>query len=231
MKKYCSLCKQPLANNNCIVCDKCGKPTTPIDIFDKMASDNCLDSKEKRMLELIGILNIISCVISMIEWLILTAVLVNIRSALQEQMNAGLIVETAENLAAYQSTLSMCGLMSTLGIIVIVEQLAALFFSVMILLKRAWAVQVSRVLYIINIIIHFLSGNIISAIITIYIVVKLNAIISKMDGGAEYTAVTMQAEKEEAELAADPTKWRCKSCGFINSYTVSECKSCGKWKN
>ncbi len=37
MKKYCSLCKQPLANNNCIVCDKCGKPTTPIDIFDKMA--------------------------------------------------------------------------------------------------------------------------------------------------------------------------------------------------
>ena len=222
MKKYCSLCKQPLANNNCIVCDKCGKPTTPIDIFDKMASDNCLDSKEKRMLELIGILNIISCVISMIEWLILTAVFGNIRSALQEQMNAGLIVETAENLAAYQSTLSMCGLMSTLGIIVIVEQLAALFFSVMILLKRAWAVQVSRVLYIINII---------SAIITIYIVVKLNAIISKMDGGAEYTAVTMQAEKEEAELAADPTKWRCKSCGFINSYTVSECKSCGKWKN
>lgn len=183
------------------------------------------------MLELIGILNIISCVISIIEWLILTAVFGNIRAALQEQMNAGLIVETAENLAAYQSTLSMCGLMSTLGIIVIVEQLAALFFSVMILLKRAWAVQVSRVLYIINIIIHFLSGNIISAIITIYIVVKLNAIISKMDGGAEYTAAAMQAEKEEAELAADPTKWRCKSCGFINSYTVSECKSCGKWKN
>lgn len=183
------------------------------------------------MLELIGILNIISCVISIIEWLILTAVFGNIRAALQEQMNAGLIVETAENLATYQSTLSMCGLMSTLGIIVIVEQLAALFFSVMILLKRAWAVQVSRVLYIINIIIHFLSGNIISAIITIYIVVKLNAIISKMDGGAEYTAAAMQAEKEEAELAADPTKWRCKSCGFINSYTVSECKSCGKWKN
>ena len=80
------------------------------------------------MLELIGILNIISCVISIIEWLILTAVFGNIRAALQEQMNAGLIVETAENLATYQSTLSMCGLMSTLGIIVIVEQLAALFF-------------------------------------------------------------------------------------------------------
>ena len=96
------------------------------------------------------------------------------------------------------------------AIIVVVEQLcfAALFFSVMILLKRAWAVQVSRVLYIINIIIHFLSGNIISAIITIYIVVKLNAIISKMDGGAEYTVVTMEAAKEEAEFAADPTKWR-----------------------
>lgn len=230
MKKYCSLCKQPLANDNCIVCDKCGKPSTPIDIFDKMASDNCLDNKEKRMLEFIGILNIISCVISIIEWLILTAVLGNMSTTLQEQMNAGLIVETAENLAAYESTLSMCGLMSTLGIIVIVEQLAALFLSIMILLKRAWAVQVSQVLYIINIIIYFLSGNIISAIITIYIVVKLNAIISKMDGGAEYTVAAMEAAKEEAELAADPTKWRCKSCGFINSYTVSECKSCGKWK-
>lgn len=230
MKKYCSLCKRPLANNNCIVCDKCGKPTTPVDIFDKMASDNCLDNKEKRMLEFIGILNIISCVISIIEWLILTAVFGNMSATLQEQMNAGLIVETAENLAAYESTLSMCGLMSTLGIIVIVEQLAALFLSIMILLKRAWAVQVSQVLYIINIIIYFLSGNIISAIITIYIVVKLNAIISKMDGGAEYTVAAMEAAKEEAELAADPTKWRCKSCGFINSYTVSECKSCGKWK-
>lgn len=230
MKKYCSLCKQPLANKNCIVCDKCGKPTTPVDIFDKMASDNCLDSKEKRMLEFIGILNIISCAISIIEWLILTAVFGNMSAALQEQMNAGLIVETAENLAAYESTLSMCGLMSTLGIIVIVEQLAALFLSIMILLKRAWAVQVSQVLYIINIIIYFLSGNIISAIITIYIVVKLNAIISKMDGGAEYTVAAMEAAKEEAELAADPTRWRCKSCGFINSYTVSECKSCGKWK-
>ena len=230
MKKYCSLCKQPLANKNCIVCDKCGKPTTPVDIFDKMASDNCLDSKEKRMLEFIGILNIISCAISIIEWLILTAVFGNMSAALQEQMHAGLIVETAEKLAAYESTLSMCGLMSTLGIIVIVEQLAALFLSIMILLKRAWAVQVSQVLYIINIIIYFLSGNIISAIITIYIVVKLNAIILKMDGGAEYTVAAMEAAKEEAELAADPTRWRCKSCGFINSYTVSECKSCGKWK-
>ena len=230
MQKYCSLCKQPLANSNCIVCDKCGKPTTPSDIFDKMASDNCLDSKEKRMLEFISILNIISCVISIIEWMILTAVFGNMSTTLQEQMNAGLIVETAENLSAYESTLSMCGLMSTLGIIVIVEQLAALFLSIMILLKRAWAVQVSQILYIINIIIYFLSGNIISAIITIYIVVKLNAIISKMDGGAEYTVAAMEAAKEEAELAADPTRWRCKSCGFINSYTVSECKSCGKWK-
>ncbi|MBS7369202.1 MAG: hypothetical protein KIG62_03510 [Oscillospiraceae bacterium] len=59
---------------------------------------------------------------------------------------------------------------------------------------------------------------------------KLNAILSKMEGGAEYTAAAMQAAKEEAELAADPTKWRCKFCSFINSYTVSECKSCGKWK-
>ena len=230
MKYYCSLCKKPLANKSCIVCDKCGKTTTPIDIFDKMASDNCLDVKEKRTLEFIGILNIISCVISIIEWLILTAVFNNMSETLQWQMSAGLIIETEENLAAYRSTLSMCGLMSTLGVIVIIEQIAALFLSIMILLKKAWAVQVSQVLYIINIIIYFLSGNIISAIITIYIVRKLDTIISKMDGGAEYTIAAMEAAKEEAELAADPTKWRCKACGFINSYTVSECKSCGKWK-
>lgn len=80
--------KKPLANLSAFACDKCGKPTTPIDIFDKMASDNCLDGKEKRMLELIGNLNIISCVISIIEWLILTAVFGNMSAALQEQMNA-----------------------------------------------------------------------------------------------------------------------------------------------
>lgn len=230
MKKYCSLCKKPLERNDCIVCDKCGRPTTPIDIFDRVASDNCLSGKEKRLLEFIGTLNIISCIIALIEWLIICAVFSGMREDLIEQMAADLIVKTPENIAVYVSSVSVFGFLTALGTIVIIEQLGALFLGVMFLLKKAWAVQVSRVLYIINIVIYFLSGNFISGVITLYIVIKLNRIISKMEGGTEYTAAAIQAEKEEAELAADPTKWRCKSCGFINTNSFSECRSCGRWK-
>jgi|GEM_PF-5893082 len=48
--------------------------------------------------------------------------------------------------------------------------------------------------------------------------------------GTEYTIAAVEAAQEKAELAANPTKWRCKSCGFINIHTASECKSYGQWK-
>lgn len=230
MKKYCSECRRPLANPNAIVCDKCGKQTTPIDIFDRLASDNMLSSKEKKILEFIGIMGIIGCVISIIEWLIITIQFGSSAQILTEQWNAGLIEQTPENIAAYQTVKLVANGFVTIGVIVMIEQAAALFLSAMILLKRSWAVQICRVLYIINIVLYFISGNFISAIIVIYIVVKLNGIISKMEGGAEYSRVREENARIAAELAADPTKWQCKNCGFINPTTVSECKSCGRWK-
>lgn len=231
MKKYCSVCKQALANSNALVCDKCGKPTTPIDIFDRLSNDNVLSDKEKKLLSFIGGMNIIVCVISLIQWIIMTASFGSLSSTLTENWNAGLIEQTPENIATYQMLTRLYGIIVTIGIIIIIEQLATVFLGVMILLKKAWAVQVCRVMYIINAVLYFLSGNFISGIIEIYLIVKLNGMLSRMEGGAEYNRITYESAKKAAEIAADPTKWQCKGCGFINPNTVSECKSCGKWKN
>lgn len=230
MKKYCSICKQPLADKNALVCDKCGRPTTPIDIFDRLSADNVLSGKEKKLLSFIGGMTIVVCAISLLQWIIMTASFSSLSGTLTENWNAGLIEQTEENIMSYQMLKRLYGAFITIGIIFIIEQLAMVFLGVMILLKKAWAVQVCRVMYIINAVLYFLSGNIICGIIEIYLIVKLNGILSKMEGGAEYNRITYETAKKAAEIAADPTKWQCRGCGFINPNTVSECKSCGKWK-
>lgn len=231
MKKYCSVCKKPLANPNAFACDKCGKPTTPIDIFDRVASDNYLSGKEKKLLEFIGIMNIVACAISIISWIVMTSMFASADKSLVAQWNAGLIEQTAENIAVYESTRLVCKGFVVIGVFMIVEQLGSMFFGVMILLKKAWAVQVSRVLYIINAVLYFIGGNIISGIIGIYLAVKLNGIISKMEGGAEYSRRSAEDAKRAAEIANDKTVWQCASCGYVNPIATSECKSCGKWRS
>lgn len=230
MKKYCSVCKRPLENPTAFACDKCGKPTTPIDIFDRVASDNYLTSKEKRLLEFIGIMNIVACIVSLIMWIVITSLYANADKTLTAQWNAGFIEQTAENIAAYEMSKMVCRGFVIIGTFMIVEQLGSLFFGVMILLKKAWAVQVSRVLYIVNAVLYFIGGNIISGIISVYLAIKLNGMISKMEGGSEYSRRSAEEAKRATEIANDKSVWQCKSCGYVNPIAISECKSCGKWK-
>ncbi|MDE7363008.1 MAG: hypothetical protein K2N38_13865 [Oscillospiraceae bacterium] len=231
MKKYCSVCKQPLANPNAFACDKCGKPTTPIDFFDRVASDNYLSGKEKKLLEFIGIMNIVACVISLIMWIVLVSLFASAGKTLTAQWNAGLIEQTVENAAAVEVSKMITRGFVIIGVIMIIEQLGSLFFGVMILLKKVWAVQVSRVLYIVNAVLYFIGGNIISGIISVYLAVKLNGMISRMEGGSEYNRRSAEDAKKAAEIANDKTVWQCKNCGYVNPIAMSECKSCGKWRN
>lgn len=231
MKKYCSVCKQPLANPNAFACDKCGKPTTPIDFFDRVASDNYLSGKEKKLLEFIGIMNIVACVISLIMWIVLVSLFASAGKTLTAQWNAGLIEQTVENAAAVEVSKMITRGFVIIGVIMIIEQLGSLFFGVMILLKKVWAVQVSRVLYIVNAVLYFIGGNIISGIISVYLAVKLNGMISRMEGGSEYNRRSAEDAKKAAEIANDKTVWQCRNCGYVNPIATSECKSCGKWKS
>ena len=231
MKKYCSVCKQPLANPNAFACDKCGKPTTPIDFFDRVASDNYLSEKEKKLLELIGILNIVACVISIITWIVTVSLFASVAKNLTAQWNAGLIEQTAENAASVEAAKMLSSGCVVIGVIMIVEQLGSLFCGIMILLKKTWAVQVCRVLYIINAVLYFIGGNMISGIISIYLAVKLNGMISRMEGGSEYSRRSAEDAKKAAEIANDKTVWQCKNCGYVNPVAISECKSCGKWRS
>lgn len=55
-------------------------------------------------------------------------------------------------------------------------------------------------------------------------------------GNAEIVEIFDCAEYESASSVSKPQaksrqNWRCDECGFTNSGTSSECKSCGKWKN
>ena len=229
MKKYCSECRQPLADPQSMVCDKCGRPTTPVGVFDTMASENCLSGGEKRGLEIIGIVNIAACVISLIQWIVMLVSFADARAQVTALMSSQLF-PTAEEMASYRASIMVCNVFTVMGVIMLLLQLAAAALGVMIFLKKVWAVRTASVMYIINVVLYVISGNIISAALTIYLIVKLNSILSKMAGGAEYIAQAEKLAKEEAEIAADRTKWRCKSCGFINGISSSECKSCGKWK-
>lgn len=87
--------------------------------------------------------------------------------------------------------------------------------------------RIAQVIYIINAVLYLLSANIISAVIEIVLAVKLGGIISKMKGGLKYA----EAAESAADVPFDPANWQCKFCGYINPNTISECKSCGKWKN
>lgn len=230
MKKYCSVCKHPLANPNAFTCDKCGKPTKPMDIFNRVASDNYLSAKEKTLLEFIGIMNIVACVVSIVEWIVIISIFSHTDKLMVSQWDAGLVVQTAENIAAFEASRHINKIFKTIGTFMIAEQLGTLFFAVMILLKKAWAVQVCRVLYIFNAVLYLLAGNIISGIIVICMAVKLNSIITKMDGGSEYSHRSAKEAKRASEIANDKTVWQYKSCGYVNPIAISECKSCGKWK-
>ncbi len=228
MKKYCSECKQVLAQNNCVVCDKCGKPTKPIGFFDRISADNCLTSSDKRLLEFICVISAIAAFIGLVQFIIMTAAFAGNISATNR-----ILVEyalTEEEILTCHSSIKINTVLMTVCGIAIAEQAATLFISAALGLKKSWAVQVAQILYIINAIIYAVSANIISAAISIYLAVKLSKMLTKMEGGAEYTAMAIEKEIEEANLAADKTKWRCKSCGFINHINDSECKSCGKWK-
>ena len=230
MKKYCSECKRPLADPNVFTCDKCGRPTKPIDLFDRVASDNYLSSKEKSLLEFIGIMNIVSCVISLIECLVVVSLCAHADKTLVMQWDAGLVVQTAENIARFETARLLYKMLRTIGLIYIFEQLGSLFFGVMVLLKKAWAVQVLRVLLIINAVLYLPAGNVISFIIAVSMAIKLRSIISKMEGGSEYNRRHAEDIMRSDYIASNKTIWQCKSCGYVNPISASECKSCGKWK-
>lgn len=230
MKKYCSECRKPLANPRIAVCDKCGKPTTPKGFFSRFESGNMLSDTEKKVLNLIGELSIISSVLLFIEMLSITIASGNGLKKLSLMWELGL-VRTEEQIAAYQSDKLRNTLLLIAGIAFMLAAAAMLFYSVMFLLKRPWAFKIARTLYIADFAVELASLNLVSAGITLVILSKLKGLDAKMEGGSEYTYYKAQRDKQAAEVAADRTKWQCKSCGYVNTTADSQCRSCGKYKS
>lgn len=195
MKKYCSECKLPLAYPAAVTCDKCGKPTRPMDIFERVAIDGFLPLKDKKQFRLIGVMNIAACVISMLWELLMLAVAARFGGDLSDG-------SPMPNFFSFKFWVFLFlvvryKILGFFGGVIIVWQIGTLFFSVMILLKKAWAVQICRELYFVNAVVYFVLGNPIGFALGLCIAVKLDGFFSKMEAARN----TINAAPE------------CKSCG------------------
>lgn len=230
MKKYCSECRKPLANPETPFCDKCGKPTTPKGFFTRFESGNMLSDTERKVLNVIGVLSCISAVLLFIEMLSLAIASGKGLKQIALLWDAGL-VRTEDQIAAYLSDRIRNTLLMIVGIVFVLIAAAMLFYSVMFLLKRPWAFKIARGLYIASLVVELVSLNISSAALTFIILYKMKGLGDKMEGGSDYTYYKEQQEQQVAEIAADRTKWLCKSCGYVNTTADAQCKSCGKYKS
>ena len=226
MKKYCSECRLPLASSAAVTCDKCGKPTRPTNIFERIAGDEYLSPKDKKLLGFIGALDIAACVISMLWTLLVIVVITEVSARLADRLSMGLI--EPEYVERFRFMLVFYRNFVIFSVITVVEQLVTLLFSVMILLKKEWAVQVCRGLYLVNAVLYFLFGNLISFAMGLYLTIRLSGFISKLERGSEYDRRAENVMRS-AYIASDKTVWDCRSCGYVNPVSASECKSCGKW--
>lgn len=233
MKRYCSSCKQPLANPDNAICDKCGNRTEPIGYFERFETDNYLSEKDKNTVKFIGWFNVVGCLlllfVNVVQYLNIRAEL----ESLRYMWDIERIEQTAENLQ-YIREYSAYHLASAISLAVMaIDYAFTIFLGIMILLKKSWALRVARVLYVINAILNILALDIAGFIITMILASKLKKVLAKMHGGEEYNNMKYEADKKQvaqAAISADTSVWQCKSCAYINPNSASECKSCGKWK-
>ncbi len=146
MKKYGSVCRKPLTDPNAAICDKCGKSTTLVDFFNKSASDNILSSREKTLLEVIGIFTVVACAFSICECLLINGIFANQIKQLQYQIEIGWLENSPENLAQIGAYLAAANVFKIITIIIIIEQLATVVLGTMAALKKAGAVRAAQVI-------------------------------------------------------------------------------------
>lgn len=228
MKKYyCSECKKKLENKNNAVCDKCGRPTTPVGFIQRFEEKNILDPEDKKLLKFIGMATLITSIISFCYSCIMIPI---IASNIEYYSVMKLFLTKEEDISAFNTYIGTLSIALVLFVLLLLIELFYIVFGGAMYLMKSKAIKLSKTLYIIDLIIDFLSGSIWGIVVDIWILTKIGDIIPKISGGSEYEYHAKKEKEKQAAIDNDTTKWRCKSCGYINSSSVSECKSCGKYK-
>ncbi len=194
-KMYCSVCKEQLADATRVVCDKCGKPTQPLTWFQRCAADTILTEQQKRLLKRIAYLSMLSSVISVISGVII------------------LLLQFSRIDADNDLARAFVGVVCTLQIIGIVLAIVGAILAFMLKEYHPFAVKVYRNTSIFMSGATFISFNIISMIIYIYISVNIWDILNCVDGGSEYEKQRIKKEKQKKYLDINDM-WVCKACGY-----------------
>ncbi len=228
MKKYyCSECKKQLANKNDALCDKCGKPTTPVGFIQRFEEKNILDETDKKLLRLIGMVTLITSVIT----LVYSAIMISVFSDYVEYYSLlKLLLSEAEDIASCNTYIGIYTVGIVIFVFLVLVELFYIIFGGGLYLMKAKAIKISKTLYIIDLIVDVLSLSIWGVVVDIWILTKIGDIIPKVAGGSEYEYHAKKEREKQAAIDNDSTKWRCKSCGYVNTSSDSECKSCGKYK-
>lgn len=222
MKWYCSECGAKLPNKNVALCERCGQLTTAVaqrkpkeQEENAHEQENFLTDGDKKLLRFIGVLSIVSSsVIILIVTIMLIVVVWLLNGSIAEQDVANNIVLTV--------------MVVIIDSIAVAEQIAIIIFSIMVCRAKQWAVIILRIMYTINAITSFIMFNIIGGVLCLVILSKIKTIMTRMKGGSEYNYKMKLRRDDERRLQEDPTRWRCKFCGYINDISSSECKSCGR---
>lgn len=245
MKKYCSECKKPLENPRNAICDKCGKKTVPTAFYERFSSIAAMDKKDKNMLHIIGIANIVTGVMTIIQIFMLLEMLEANVESLTYSLSKGFLPDTGETRQMVSSAVSSAQAANVVGVVLMIAELFFALLGVLLVMKISFAIKTASIFYAVNIVLYLVPLNIMASVMLIYgfnflpqliaadivgvtaslfLLIEMRKLVKKLKS---YDAHT----KEYATVKNEPTPgWQCNICGYLNPDSLSECKSCGKYK-
>lgn len=137
----------------------------------------------RKMIRSVGRLTIIACAAALVILFISVCVFTELTGWSIEHWSGGLAennVGTDRKLAELHTMLI---LEYTVGIGLIAEQLAALFFGIMLLREKEWAVKLCRVASIVNAAVYLLTLNLISCAVMLYVIPQSGVLINRINNG------------------------------------------------
>lgn len=137
----------------------------------------------RELARLIGKLMIIACAVALVILFISVCISTALTGWSIEHWSEGLYennVETVRRLAELHTILI---LEYVVGIMLIAEQLATIFFGVMLFREKEWAVKLCRAASIVNAVVYLLTLNLISCAVMLYVIPQCGVLITKIKTG------------------------------------------------
>lgn len=138
---------------------------------------------ERKLVKLIGKLTITACAVALVILFISFWASTAMTGWSIEHWSNSLAEHNGETDRKLAELHSMLILEYVVGIVLIAEQLATLFFGVMLLREKEWAVKLCRAASIINAAVYLLTLNLISCAVMLYVIPQSGVLINRIKTG------------------------------------------------